>query len=123
MTEHDKTSRPTTDTTDRAAHEPDAGVSGSCDPVRTVDPAPAVRTHTPASAAGEGVNQAATESLQEPPSPCVSVCALDENDVCMGCYRTASEITDWFLATPAEKHAILRAAGERRRADSPIRLL
>ncbi|MEE4110766.1 MAG: DUF1289 domain-containing protein [Halieaceae bacterium] len=110
MTEHDKTSRSltgTTDTTAMAAHE--AGVSGSCDPVRTVDPA--------------GANPPASESLEEPPSPCVSVCALDENDVCMGCYRTASEITDWFMATPAEKHAILRAAGERRRADSPIRLL
>jgi predicted Fe-S protein YdhL (DUF1289 family) len=111
MTERDKRSPSMADTGDAAAEGSGAGLSGtgSSDPVRTANPA--------------GANPSASESLKEPPSPCVSVCALDENDVCMGCYRTASEITDWFMATPAEKHAILRAAGERRRADSPIRLL
>jgi predicted Fe-S protein YdhL (DUF1289 family) len=59
----------------------------------------------------------------EPASPCVSVCALDENDVCMGCYRSADEITDWFMAPADEKRAILARAAERRRADSPVRLL
>lgn len=29
------------------------------------------------------------------PSPCVSVCALDEDDVCVGCYRTGMEISQW----------------------------
>jgi len=48
------------------------------------------------------------------PSPCVSVCALDENDVCVGCFRTGGEITDWFMATNEEKRGILRAASERR---------
>jgi predicted Fe-S protein YdhL (DUF1289 family) len=48
------------------------------------------------------------------PSPCVSICALDENDVCVGCYRTGGEITDWFMASNEEKRAILRAASERR---------
>jgi predicted Fe-S protein YdhL (DUF1289 family) len=48
------------------------------------------------------------------PSPCVSVCALDENDVCVGCFRTGGEITDWFMATNDEKRGILRAASERR---------
>jgi predicted Fe-S protein YdhL (DUF1289 family) len=60
---------------------------------------------------------------QEPASPCISVCALDENDVCMGCYRTADEITEWFMATPEEKRRILRQAAKRRDDDSPIRLL
>ena len=60
---------------------------------------------------------------QEPASPCISVCALDENDVCMGCYRTANEITEWFMASAEEKRRILRSAEERRDADSPIRLL
>ncbi len=50
------------------------------------------------------------------PSPCVSICALDENDVCVGCFRTGSEITDWFMATNDEKRGILRAASERRTA-------
>jgi len=59
----------------------------------------------------------------EPESPCISVCALDENDVCLGCYRTANEITDWFMATAEEKRAIVEAAQRRRAADSPVRLL
>jgi predicted Fe-S protein YdhL (DUF1289 family) len=52
---------------------------------------------------------------QGPQSPCVSVCALDENDVCLGCFRTAEEITDWFFADARQKHAIVVAAEERRR--------
>ncbi len=64
-----------------------------------------------------------TEGAPEPPSPCVSVCALDENDICMGCYRSATEITDWFMATPAEKREIMRRVEERRRADGGIQLL
>lgn len=55
----------------------------------------------------------------EPASPCVSICALNEDDVCVGCYRSATEITDWFMATPAEKRAILDRARERRLADWP----
>lgn len=57
------------------------------------------------------------------PSPCVSVCALNEHDVCMGCYRTATEITDWFLASDEEKRAILARCEARRAEDGPIRLL
>lgn len=65
----------------------------------------------------------ALASDAEPASPCVSVCALDENDICMGCYRSASEITDWFMATAEEKRAILRRVDARREADGGIRLL
>lgn len=28
-------------------------------------------------------------------SPCVSICALDEQDICIGCHRTMDEITGW----------------------------
>ena len=59
---------------------------------------------------------------QEPASPCISVCALDENDVCMGCYRTAEEVTEWFTATPEQKQRILQRAAQRRDDDSPVRL-
>ncbi|MEL7043419.1 MAG: DUF1289 domain-containing protein [Pseudomonadota bacterium] len=62
-------------------------------------------------------------SASEPPSPCVSVCALDDQDICMGCYRSATEITDWFMASPAEKRDIMRRVDERRRADGGIQLL
>ena len=48
-------------------------------------------------------------------SPCVAICALDENDICVGCYRSGSEITDWFMADAHGKRDIIAAAARRRR--------
>ena len=62
-------------------------------------------------------------SDEEIRSPCISVCVLDENDICMGCYRSAQEITDWFMASDEEKHQILARVRERRDAASTVRLL
>ena len=64
-----------------------------------------------------------TDAEAEPASPCISVCALNEDDICMGCFRSADEITDWFMASADEKRAIIARANARREADSPIRLL
>lgn len=61
-------------------------------------------------------------SDSEPRSPCISVCALNMEDICIGCYRSAAEITEWSMASPAEKRAILARARERERADNPVRL-
>jgi predicted Fe-S protein YdhL (DUF1289 family) len=58
----------------------------------------------------------------EPQSPCISVCLLDEGDVCVGCYRSAEEITDWFMADAEGKREILARAERRRQAASTIRL-
>lgn len=58
----------------------------------------------------------------EPKSPCISVCALDEHDVCTGCYRSALEITDWSMATAQQKRETLRRAQKRMRASTDIRL-
>ncbi|TVP58392.1 MAG: DUF1289 domain-containing protein [Halomonadaceae bacterium] len=46
-------------------------------------------------------------------SPCISVCALDENDLCIGCQRTVSEITRWAAMTAAEKQEVLEMIAER----------
>lgn len=62
-------------------------------------------------------------SEQEPQSPCVSICVLDENDICQGCYRSADEITDWFVSTPEQKRTVLQLAEERREGASSFRLL
>tara|TARA_B100001540_G_scaffold286062_1_gene279560 strand:- start:1979 stop:2173 length:195 start_codon:yes stop_codon:yes gene_type:complete len=59
---------------------------------------------------------------EEPRSPCISVCVLDEHDVCAGCYRTAEEITDWFMSSAQEKRDILARAQARREASMPLRL-
>lgn len=58
----------------------------------------------------------------EPKSPCVSICVLDEQDICQGCYRSAAEITDWFMASAEEKRAMLARAKERFLASNPVRL-
>lgn len=41
-------------------------------------------------------------------SPCVGVCALDEDDVCIGCLRSGREITQWGYVDNAGKRAILK---------------
>lgn len=46
-------------------------------------------------------------------SPCISVCALDENDICMGCFRSAQEITDWVELSKARKREVVLQAHQR----------
>jgi len=36
-------------------------------------------------------------------TPCISQCHLDESDICQGCYRSSSEITDWLNKSEDEK--------------------
>lgn len=49
-------------------------------------------------------------------SPCVSICALDEQDICTGCQRTADEITRWGRMDNAERRLVLARCVERTRA-------
>lgn len=50
-------------------------------------------------------------------SPCVAVCALDENDVCIGCYRTGNEITQWGEMDNQAKAEVMKDVAKRE-ADS-----
>ena len=51
------------------------------------------------------------------PSPCVSVCQLDEGSgLCLGCYRTGAEIAAWRSMSPAEQHELLNTLRDRRAA-------
>ena len=47
-------------------------------------------------------------------SPCIEVCSLNNEDVCIGCYRTANEIIEWFSAPDERKREILVSVSERR---------
>ena len=58
----------------------------------------------------------------EPQSPCISVCLLNKSDICTGCFRSADEITDWFMASAEQKRDVLQRARERRAAQTTIRL-
>tara|TARA_R110001592_G_scaffold7032_3_gene39500 strand:+ start:35575 stop:35772 length:198 start_codon:yes stop_codon:yes gene_type:complete len=51
--------------------------------------------------------------VEEVKSPCVSICALDMDDVCVGCHRTGDEITQWWAMSQAEKLATLEKVKQR----------
>nr|WP_090443513.1 DUF1289 domain-containing protein [Pseudomonas benzenivorans] len=40
-------------------------------------------------------------------SPCVHICALDEEDICIGCQRSVAEITRWSRMDNAERRQVL----------------
>ena len=46
-------------------------------------------------------------------SPCVDICALDEDDICMGCHRSADEIASWVGMSNDEKKQVLLNISER----------
>ncbi|WP_313740882.1 DUF1289 domain-containing protein [Pseudomonas sp.] len=46
-------------------------------------------------------------------SPCVSICALDEQDVCTGCQRSVAEIARWSKMDDDERRAVLVMCHER----------
>lgn len=49
-------------------------------------------------------------------SPCIGVCSLDEQDLCIACKRSGMQIAEWGIYTPAEKREVLETI-EQRSAD------
>lgn len=54
-------------------------------------------------------------------SPCVSLCALDINDVCMGCQRTGDEISRWGAMTNQQRRDVLEQIEQRARQQGLLR--
>ena len=52
-------------------------------------------------------------TVKEVKSPCISVCVLDQNDICEGCYRSAQEITDWSEMSSQGKGAVMSLVRQR----------
>jgi len=49
------------------------------------------------------------------PSPCVSLCLLDETDTfCIGCLRTIDELRDWCIMDAEQKTKVLEEIEERK---------
>jgi hypothetical protein len=46
-------------------------------------------------------------------SPCISICVLNQDDICEGCYRSAQEITDWSVLENPQKKAVMVQVRER----------
>ena len=55
----------------------------------------------------------ASDPLQ---SPCIRNCCLDEQDVCLGCGRTLSEIRAWSSLSETERRQVLTLCEERKRS-------
>jgi uncharacterized protein len=47
-------------------------------------------------------------------SPCVDNCCLDENEICLGCFRSLQEILQWDSLGNRDRLAVLRNASQRR---------
>jgi predicted Fe-S protein YdhL (DUF1289 family) len=53
-------------------------------------------------------------------SPCVSVCALDAEGMCTGCFRTGDEIRLWGAYSNGERLNVLRLVHEREKKVNPF---
>ena len=51
-------------------------------------------------------------------SPCVSICEMDENNICQGCFRNDEEIREWNTYTDQKRQEILNNAALRFRASN-----
>jgi predicted Fe-S protein YdhL (DUF1289 family) len=48
-------------------------------------------------------------------SPCISVCALNDDGVCIGCWRNVHEIAEWTQLGDQQKREVIRTAHQRAR--------
>jgi uncharacterized protein len=55
-----------------------------------------------------------TTSDQPVASPCIRNCCLNEEDVCLGCFRLLPEIVGWSDADSTERQVILNNTEARR---------
>lgn len=53
-------------------------------------------------------------SIDELKSPCVAICRVKQG-MCIGCFRTTKEITDWWDADPTRKLEIIANADKRKK--------
>lgn len=49
-------------------------------------------------------------------SPCVSVCYVNDDALCEGCFRTIEEISDWTHYNNDAKQDVIKRCNERRQA-------
>ena len=52
-------------------------------------------------------------SLPAPTSPCINICALDEQGYCLGCHRTIDEIAGWSRLSAVQQWAIIHQLSAR----------
>jgi predicted Fe-S protein YdhL (DUF1289 family) len=55
-----------------------------------------------------------SKKIEEVSSPCIRNCCLNNDDICLGCFRHLKEITGWQNASNEKKLAILTTCQQRR---------
>ncbi|WP_415896212.1 DUF1289 domain-containing protein [Neptuniibacter sp. PT34_22] len=55
-------------------------------------------------------------------SPCVRNCCLNDQDICVGCYRSLDEILRWSKVSEEERSKILKNTDRRKAQLSSVRL-
>ncbi len=48
-------------------------------------------------------------------SPCISVCELDDENICIGCKRSKTEISQWSKMSRNQRLELLKILHKRRR--------
>lgn len=61
-----------------------------------------------------------TTTEPEIKSPCMHLCCLDEQDVCIGCHRSVKEITAWSRMDYQQKKETMVKVVEREQASGRI---
>jgi len=54
-----------------------------------------------------------SEQWQPVESPCIDLCTLDDDDICVGCFRSIDEICAWGGATEEQRRSIVQVAAGR----------
>jgi len=49
------------------------------------------------------------------PSPCIRNCCLDDEDICLGCFRSLEEICQWGSLSDTARMTTLELAEKRRK--------
>lgn len=55
-----------------------------------------------------------TNTENSPASPCVRNCCLNDDDICLGCFRSLDEIREWTTVDQETRVLFLQRATERR---------
>jgi len=58
-----------------------------------------------------------SEALPPVESPCIDLCTLDDDDICVGCFRSIAEICAWGDAADDQRRLILQAVAGHRSGD------
>jgi len=59
----------------------------------------------------------ALHKMERPLSPCILICTLDEDKVCLGCGRTLQQISRWALMSKDEQWAVIDQLENRNEPD------